>query len=588
MQALPHDDASALAETRLFELHFDNLPLPSYIFKRDGPDFTLIAYNRAAGTLPFGKPSGLLGKTALWMQQGTAEDLHGKLHECAARRMPISYEVDHRYVGTDVERRLAVTLVPLSADVVVLHTDDVTERRRVEQALRESEAKYRTLVDTADEGIWTVDTAAMITYVNRRAAEILGYEPADLIGRSGFDLVHEDDLARARASRARRLAGAKEHFDIRLRHKDGSPVWVSVAVSPLRDHEGRVTGSIYMNSDITERKRMEQALQESERRVRALLDANPDLIVRVTRDGRYLDMHCPDPKIAQYLPAPPQDFIGRNVNDIFDPEFARLHEQYRLKALSTGELQRWEYVRPVRGSDRYIEARIVKSGDDEVVITTRDITQSVELERQVVASVERERARIGHDLHDGLAQLLTGVKLLMKALTDKLEAEGSKHTAEGRRATELISRAIGQTGELAQGLSPIRRGGRLSDALRQLAGVSEQLFGVRCRVRADELAVEPSEHTAAQLYRIAQEAISNAAKHGRATVIDIRCERRKQHLVLSVLDNGTGLVEMPPAGGGMGLHIMQYRARSIGGELSIAARPQGGTAVRCLLPLPAA
>jgi signal transduction histidine kinase len=240
------------------------------------------------------------------------------------------------------------------------------------------------------------------------------------------------------------------------------------------------------------------------------------------------------------------------------------------------------------GSMRHIEARFVKSGEDEVVVTVRDFTQRVELEREVIASTERERTRIGHDLHDGLAQLLIGVKLLLTALVDKLGAVRSPHQPDAARAAELVSRAIEQTADLAQGLSPIPKRGWLCDALRQLARQSQQLLGVRCEVLHADAPLDLDEGAATHLYRIAQEAITNAVKHGSASRIEITCDRIADGLVLTIKDDGSGLAAASTEHRGMGLNIMYYRARSIGGELTITDCPDGGTVVRCTLPLAAA
>jgi signal transduction histidine kinase len=283
------------------------------------------------------------------------------------------------------------------------------------------------------------------------------------------------------------------------------------------------------------------------------------------------------------------DFIGRKVSEMFEPEFAREHERYRYAALATGQVQRWEYVRKDPwGSARHIEARFVKSGDDEVVVTVRDFTDRVELEREVIASGERERTRIGQDLHDGLAQLLIGVRLLLTALRDKLTLSSSPHGDDADRAVDLVSRAIEQTSELAHGLSPIPKRGRLSDALRQLGQESEKLLGARCEVDCQCCGAQPmlSETTATHLYRIAQEAITNAVKHGNATRIDIKCTIREGRLELTVADNGSGIPAGASERGGLGLHIMSYRARAVGGDLSIVALASGGTLVRCHTPLP--
>jgi PAS domain S-box-containing protein len=578
---------SALPDDTLFRIHFENLPTPGYIWRRVDNDFVLVAYNAAAASLRFSRVAGYVGMRVSELQSGSGHDLLRDLELATARGAVIRREVDYRYIGTQTVRRLTISIVPLSPQIVVLHTDDVTEQRRIEQALRDSESKYRTIVDAAHEGIWVLDLDSVTTYVNQRAAQMLGYKPDELLGRTVFEFMDESVHPEAFTIRERSHTGAAELFDFRLRHRDGTDVWLSISASPITDGAGKVVGALLMLVDIGARKRAEQAQRESETRLRALIDANPDLVVRVHRDGRYLDLHYADAALARYLPRPPADFIGRKVSDVFEPEFARQHRYHRLRALATGEVQRWEYARNTEGGERYFEARFVKSGEDEVVVTVRDITQRVRLEREVIASSERERTRIGHDLHDGLAQLLIGVKLMLEALKEKLTAAGSKHAREAANAAALVTRAITQTGEMAQGLSPIRKGGRLGDALKHLTRQSQALLGVRCDVIRNDIPAGLSDNAATHLYRIAQEAITNAAKHAKPTRIELACERLQQDLVLTVSDDGVGLFEGSADGGGMGLHIMRYRARTIGGELSIASRMGGGTIVKCTCPWPA-
>lgn len=579
--------STPLPDDSLFRTHFENLPGPAYIWERTGDDFVLVAHNRAAGALQFSRVADYIGMRVSDLQKHYGQDLRRDLELCATRGITVRREADLRYIASGIVRRLAISVVPLSRDIVILHTDDITEQRRTEQALRDSESKYRMIVDTAHEGIWAVDLNSVTTYVNRRAAEMLGYKPEEILGRAVFDFMDESLHAEARRIRERRHTGITEQFEFRMRHRNGSDVWVHIAASPLVDGPGKIVGSLHMLSDITARRRAEQAHRESEARLRALLDANPDLVVRVHRDGRYLDLHYTD-AAAVYLPRPPGEFIGRNVSEIFEPDFARRHEYYRLRALATGEVQLWEYARMVHGGERYFEARFVKSGEDEVVITVRDITQRVRLEREVIASTERERTRIGHDLHDGLAQLLIGVKLMLAALKEKVAAADSRRAGDVDQAAALVSRAIAQTGELAQGLSPIRKGGRLSDALKHLARESQQLLGVPCEVVRSDLPAALSDADATHLYRIAQEGITNAAKHGKPTHIEVSCERRQQQLELTISDDGCGIRRSTEERDGMGLHIMRYRARSLGGELSVTSRPGGGTVVKCVCPWPGA
>lgn len=341
------------------------------------------------------------------------------------------------------------------------------------------------------------------------------------------------------------------------------------------------------NEDITDRHRAEQELRASEARSRALMEANPDMLVRVSRDGEYLDVHIPE-RVAKNIPLSRESYLDHNVAELFEPEFAAAHERYRRKALETGEVQLWQFARIAGGKTHYIDARFHRSGEDEVVIAITDVTNRVDLEREIVNSVERERNMIGHDLHDGLGQLLTGVKLMLEPLKRKVAAADESAGRNLQQAVDLLNQAIAQTSELARGLSPVPRDGgfTLANALQQLAQRTEEFFGIDCRVVSSEVSVELSEESSNNLYRIAQEAITNAAKHGEATSIELRCYIDNGRQVLTVEDNGRGLSEPKTNSRGMGMHIMQYRARAIGGEAVVRCRPGGGVVVWCSCPVP--
>lgn len=330
-----------------------------------------------------------------------------------------------------------------------------------------------------------------------------------------------------------------------------------------------------------------RALREFEARSRAFMQANPDMLMRVSRDGRHLDVHIPE-HIAAFLPMGKDSFLGKTVDEMFEPEFALEHRRCRIKAIETGEMQRWQYSRQVGGRTRYLEARFLRGGDDEVVVAVSDVTERVELEREVVNAIERERNRIGRDLHDGLGQMLTGIKLILEPVRRRIAAESGAGSANVEQALELINLAIAQVSELARGLSPVPRGGGLTfvNALEELAKQATRLFRIDCGVSQDGVPDDVGEERAINLYRIAQEAITNAVKHGRAHRVHLDCRVEGGMLKLAVEDDGVGVAGAE--GQGMGMHIMRYRARALGGALSVSAGEKGGTVVRCSCPLPAA
>jgi signal transduction histidine kinase len=211
-----------------------------------------------------------------------------------------------------------------------------------------------------------------------------------------------------------------------------------------------------------------------------------------------------------------------------------------------------------------------------------------QLEREVLQISETEQRRIGQDLHDGVCQRLVGIELMSEALEHKVARKSKTLAAQLAVISQNLREVAGQTRALAHGLSPLAMGIEgLTETLRELAASTEGLFLVACRFES-ESPVRIQDHvTATHLYRIAQEAISNAIKHGHAAHIEIGLDERPEGIVLSVADDGRGHAPFAPSNHGMGLHIMQYRANQIAGTLTITSRPSGGIVVACSLPVTA-
>ena len=212
----------------------------------------------------------------------------------------------------------------------------------------------------------------------------------------------------------------------------------------------------------------------------------------------------------------------------------------------------------------------------------RAITHRVELEQEILAISERERRRLGQDLHDDLCQQLAGIEFLSQRLASGLMAKTAAGAARAKEIAQMVQRAMTQTRELARGLSPVRLEAEgLADALRELAAGTKKVFGCDCRFRCDPPVLVPNHAAATHLYRIAQEAVNNALKHGRARRIDIGLQAKGQAIMLAVNDNGRGMPRKLSRRQGMGLHIMRYRAEVIGGALRVEPNSRGGTRVVC-------
>lgn len=203
-------------------------------------------------------------------------------------------------------------------------------------------------------------------------------------------------------------------------------------------------------------------------------------------------------------------------------------------------------------------------------------------DRQILEVSERERERFGRDLHDSLGQVLTGIALLSKGLEQQLRAQGLAEASDAARIKHLIEEAMEQTRAMARALSPGELEGEgLREALEDLASSVTSIFKVVCRVQGSLAAPVRDRSKATHLFRIAQEALSNALRHGKAATIVIVMESNSTENTLSIQDDGVGFAGVPSNGRGMGLRSMRSRAGVIGGTLEIRGEPAHGTIVTC-------
>jgi PAS domain S-box-containing protein len=255
------------------------------------------------------------------------------------------------------------------------------------------------------------------------------------------------------------------------------------------------------------------------------------------------------------------------------------------KQTSGGFDEEYRIVRP-DGSLRWIRDRAFPVRNQHAVIyriagIAEDITKQKQLEKQILEISDREQARIGHDLHDGLCQLLVSTAFDCNSLERRLAELNLPETKQAQQIGLLLDRAITEARQLARGLYPVKlEADGLTSALEELAMHISARARINCQVESPESVSVRDNVLATQLYRIAQEAVNNALKHGQARRICIRVGASEQKLELSVTDDGLGIDAVEDSNG-MGLHIMKYRARTIGGTLQISRNEQAGTTVSC-------
>jgi len=256
-----------------------------------------------------------------------------------------------------------------------------------------------------------------------------------------------------------------------------------------------------------------------------------------------------------------------------------------------GNVWRGETVNKRKDGSLYIEEMVItplRDGAGEIsrfIAIKQDVTERKRLEKEVLEISDREKARLGQDLHDGLCQQLVRTTFACKILEQEMVDQPSSPQDRARKIAALLNDAITQTRNIARGLYPVQLDGEGFDsALKDLCATISEQWALSCVLICSDPVTIPSSTLAMHLYRIAQEAVTNAAKHGKCTHIVVELASNDAAILLTVTDDGVGIESMEQLHQGMGFHIMTYRANLIGASLKIKKGPAAGTVVCCSLP----
>jgi signal transduction histidine kinase len=234
---------------------------------------------------------------------------------------------------------------------------------------------------------------------------------------------------------------------------------------------------------------------------------------------------------------------------------------------------------------RSLQLRLNSLANERELALAREVAAHRKLEQEMLDSAERKQRGIGRDLHDGLSQHLIATAMVSYAHAQKLAADRSQEAEKAYRIVELVEQAIALARAISEALLPIEMSGNdLMTALEKFASTTSELCGIQCRFECIVPVIVDAPSTAEHLFRITQEAVSNAIRHGHATKIDISLQELDATLQLCVSDNGAGLPDPLPERKGMGLQIMAARSQFIGGQFSLRPKSSGGTNLICLVP----
>jgi PAS domain S-box-containing protein len=509
----------------------------------------------------------------------------------AAMKQDSGYDEQYRIVRPDGSRRWVRDrgFPVFDSNGVVYRiagvADDITEQKEAEEALSKSELQLRMVWERSLDGMRLMDEEGKFIAVNEAYCRLVDRPREQLLGQT-LGVIFPQKRREHALERHRERFRARSippHSEEELRLWNGQTVYLEISSSFL-ESAGSPPRLLSIFRDVSERKKADAELSEKEERFRLFMDNNAMIAFIKDKAGRF---HYVNATLQKKFSFP---LIGKTVFDCYPAEVARrLHEKddMVLAAKQTqeftdsipfpdGTMTDWvNYKFPLKDT----------AGRRFVGCVSVEITQQRKLEKQLLEISDREQARIGHDLHDQLCQFLVGILFHCHDLSADLAAARRPEAGQAQKIAELINSAISQARQLAKGLFPVlleREG--LVPALQEFAlGITER-FKIECLVECERPILIQQKPIASQLYRIAQEAVHNAARHAHARHITIRLSARNSMLEMCISDDGSGIASRAPDSG-MGFHIMNYRAHTIGGTLEIKSLAGSGTTVVCRVPV---
>lgn len=487
---------------------------------------------------------------------------------------------------------------------------DITERKRAEEELRESEMRLQAILDNSPGMVFLKDPDGRYLHVNRQFERAFHMTREQVVGKTDEDIFVPEQAATFRANDLKVLqAGVSLEFEEVATHHDG-PHTSIVSKFPLYGGHGKPYVLCGITTDITQRKRTEDALRQSEERYRRIFENAAEGIFQTTLDGKYVAVNqalarmygydSPDDMIATITNIASQLYVDPGRRDEFIRLMQAQEEVTGFEAL----------VYRKDGSFIWIAENVQALRDQAGVLvgyegTVENITERKLAERRLLDTLdqvrtlsgrlatvqEEERTRIARELHDELGVGLTCLKIDLSRLHSMMSEGAGAGTRKKagdkiKAMVEQIDTTIASVQRLVTELRPA-----VLDDLGLVAAIEWQCqdfqkrTGIPCTcvTSADDIAMEPDRATA--LFRICQEALTNTARHAQATAVTIKLESRSDFLQLVVADNGVGIPDTKVSNRrSLGLLGMKERVALFGGEITIQSNPGKGTTITACLP----
>ena len=554
---------------------------------------------------------------SIWIEAIHHEDRERVTRSMFAEQVTGEYDEEYRVVRPDGslrwvhDRAFPVRDGQGAVYRVVGIAEDITERKRTEHLLHAERDIGVALGATSDVHFALerlLDVAVQLEGIDCGGVYLADAETGELNllahrGLSGSFVArishYKADATEVRlARRGQTVYMRQEQIPRSLEVLWGSEGLRALAAVPLQ-HQGVLLGMLnlasFRDDEIFPRTRMaiemiasqvagaiariraEDSLRRSETHVRTVVNSAPIALVATDAKGT---ITFEDGQALNSMGARPGEHLRRSAEEVY-AEFPLMQENIR-RGLEGEEFSSLLEIDTTVFECRYTPVRDQNRQPAGLIAVATDVTERFRLQRQILEISDREQARIGQDIHDGLCQQLIGLAICANSLERSLAGPCPAEAETARKISRLLDEAITEARGVCQGLYPIRLSIQgLPPALEELAAVTTQRHGLRCQCQLESVRCDMP--TATHLYRIAQEAINNAAKYSGARNLVIHLAGGPDGLSLEIRDDGKWLNQKPTRHSGMGMHIMDYRAQLIGGTFRCEGGDQG-TVVTCRVP----
>ena len=490
-------------------------------------------------------------------------------------------------------------------------TRDGTERKDAEEKHRKNEAWYRQIVESAQEGVWTIDEHEKTNFVNKKMAEILGYAPEEMMGKGLYDFMDDEGRAYAIACMERRRRGSKENLDIRYLTKTGEVVWANISANPIIDENGKYQGALAMVTDITQRKLDEDALKNSEANLRAIFENTDSSYILINTDLRIVSFNALAQKFSIERNAKALE-VNQHISYYFTEERWPLINETLAKIAATGELASYEisYLKPDGATQwnnvRWLDVKTADNRHAGFILANKDITETktamLERERvtadliQHVKDLEQFTYIISHNLRAPVANIM-GLSEMLKE--DSLEPD------EEQEVVERVSQSIITIDGVIRDLNHILQSRELVNEKKEEVYFVDLVNAIKTSIHStivnEKVTFDCSFEVTSMftvksyLYSIFYNLSSNSIKYrqaGVAPLISITSRVVKNKIELHFKDNGKGIdldknalhlfglykrFDTTTEGKGMGLFMVKTQVEALGGTIVIKSKPNHGT-----------